>query len=303
MSNTRRLPSLRALMAFETTVRSGSVSAAARALNVTPGAVSRQIAGLEDDLGLELLSRHKNKLSPNRSGQKLADVLDRAFSDISDVVRDLRQGGERDTLVLNVWPTFAIQWLVPRLATFHGVEAQIDLHIRTSLVEARLDRDDIDLAVMIGHGQWPNLHAQRLFAREFTLVTCPQLLENFGSAPRDALKSSRLLYSDLHIDHLKSWLAEAGFDDIDLGRGTLFENSSLAYQAARDGAGFALGQTALLADDLRSGRLVAPFELKTLGAREYYIACRDRDADRPAIRTFIDWIVAEARASSGELQI
>jgi len=301
MNGFRRLPSLRALAAFEATVRNGSVSAAARGLNVTPGAISRQIAGLEKELGLELLSRHKNKLSPNRSGQKLADVLDRAFSDISQVVRELREGDNRDTLILNVWPTFAIQWLAPRLAKFHSVAAEIDLQIRTSLAEPRFDRDGIDLAVMIGQGHWPGLYARRLFAREFTLVTCRKLLEEFGPAPKDALEASRLLYSNLHIDHLRSWLDEAGFDDVDPDRGTLFENSSLAYQAARDGAGFALGQKALLADDLRSGRLVAPFELTTLGAREYYIACRNRDADRPAVRTFIDWIVAEANAASVEI--
>ena len=290
----RHLPSFKALQAFEATMRHGTLSDAARDLNVTPGAVSRQISALEDDLGFKLMTRHHEGITPNHAGEKLARVLGKSFKEISDVVQELRDGAFRETLTLKVFPTFAIQWLVPRLANFHGLAPDIDLHIRTSLNDARFDMEDIDVAIMIGDGNWPKLRAHRLFPRRFTLVCSPQLLQDKGPDPCTALRASRIIYSELHTAHWNEWLKQAGFDDIAISHGTLFENSSLAYQAARDGAGFALGQINLLQEDLRTGRLVAPFEAVTTGRREYYVATRLHDAARPEVRKFVDWLVTEA---------
>lgn len=289
-----RLPSFKALRAFESTMRNGTLSAAAREMNVTPGAISRQISALEDDIGLKLMTRHREGITPNQMGEKLARALAKSFKDIADVLQEIREGALRETLTLKVFPTFAIQWLVPRLANFHSLAPDIDLHIRTSLVDARFDTEDIDVAVKIGNGDWPKLRSHRLFPRLFTLVCSPALLAKAGPDPEAALRSSRILYSDLHIEHWTQWLDKAGLQDINISRGTLLENSSLAYQAARDGAGFALGQIDLLREDLRTGRLVAPFQRSITGKREYYVAYRQHDADRPAIRTFVDWLVSEA---------
>jgi LysR family glycine cleavage system transcriptional activator len=176
----RHLPSFKALQAFEATMRHGTLSDAARDLNVTPGAVSRQISALEDDLGFKLMTRHHEGITPNHPGEKLARVLGKSFKDISDVIQELRDGAFRETLTLKVFPTVAIQWLVPRLANFHGLAPDIDLHIRTSLNDARFDMEDIDVAIMIGDGNWPKLRAHRLFPRLFTLVCNPQLLQDKG---------------------------------------------------------------------------------------------------------------------------
>jgi LysR family glycine cleavage system transcriptional activator len=290
----RHLPSFKALQAFEATMRHGTLSAAARDLNVTPGAISRQISALEQDMGLKLMTRHSEGITPNQAGEKLARTLNKSFKDISDVIQGIREGSLRETLTLKVFPTFAIQWLVPRLANFHGLAPDIDLHIKTSLTDARFDTEDIDVAIMIGNGDWPKLRSHRLFSRQFTLVCSPALLEKAGPDPEIAFRTSRILYSDLQVGHWHDWLDEAGFSDVDISRGTQFENSSLAYQAARDGAGFALGQVDLLHEDVRTGRLVAPFGTLMTGKREYYVAHRQHDADRPAIRTLVDWLVSEA---------
>ena len=290
----RHLPSFKALQAFEATMRHGTLSAAARELNVTPGAISRQISALEEDFGLKLMARHHEGITPNQAGEKLARALNKSFKEISETIEEIREGSLRETLTLKVFPTFAIQWLVPRLASFHGLAPDIDLHIRTSLTDARFATEDIDIAVMIGNGDWPKLQSHRLFPRRFTLICSPALLDRVGPAPSVALRSSRILYSDLHIEHWNEWLGNAGFSDIDISRGTQFDNSSLAYQAARDGAGFALGQIDLLHEDLRTGRLVTPFETVTTGKRDYYVAYRQQDTDRPAIRKLIDWLLSEA---------
>jgi LysR family glycine cleavage system transcriptional activator len=290
----RKLPSFQALKAFEATVRAGSLSGAARELNVTPGAVSRQISALEERLGRPLMLRHAQGITPTRAGSRLTRSLTEAFDMVEAAVLEAEAGTGRETLVLNLYPTLAIQWLAPRLAVFHSVAPEVDLQIRTSLIEPRFIHDDVDVAILIGQGNWPGLEAHLLFPRLFTLVASPALLERLATDPASALRASRPLYSDLHIGHWRQWLAAAGLDDLDLTRGTLFENSSLAYQAARDGAGFALGQTHLLAEDLKTGRLVAPFETVIRGERQYYIAHRRTDAGNPAIRKLVDWAVSEA---------
>ena len=102
----RHLPSFKALQAFEATMRHGTLSDAARDLNVTPGAVSRQISALEDDLGFKLMTRHHEGITPNHAGEKLARVLRKSFKEISDVVQELRDGAFRETLTLKVFPHF-----------------------------------------------------------------------------------------------------------------------------------------------------------------------------------------------------
>lgn len=294
----RRLPSFQALKAFEATVRAGSLSGAARELNVTPGAISRQISALEKDLGRPLMLRHAQGITPTQAGSRLTRSLGLAFDEIEAALLEAAAGTGRERLVLNLYPTLAIQWLAPRLANFHSHAPEVDLQIRTSLIEPRFVQDDVDIAILIGNGEWAGLQSHLLFPRLFTLVASPVLLERLGPDPVEAFRASRPLYSDMHIGHWKQWLAEAGFDDIDINRGTMFENSSLAYQAARDGAGFALGQKHLLADDLSTGRLVAPFDTVLRGARQYYVAYRRTDAGNSAIRSFVDWAVGEARAGA-----
>lgn len=296
----RHLPRFPALRAFEAAVRTGSLSAAARDLNVTPGAISRQINLLEEHVGTPLMRRHPQGAEATEIGLKLFRRLSLAFTDIEEALAEAAGDREKDVLTLSVYPTFAIQWLVPRLAHFHSREPKIDLQIRTCLTEPRFDREEIDLALMIGNGQWPGLTAQRLFSRRFTPVTSPELLRDLDRPAAEALRASRILYSDLHIRHWHLWLDRAELTGIRLDRGIRFDNSTLAYQAAREGGGFALGQTALLTDDLRSGRLVAPFDTVIDGDREYYIACRRRDAKRPAVQAFISWVQTELKASAAE---
>lgn len=296
----RYLPRYHALRAFEATLRTGSLSAAARALNVTPGAVSRQISQLEAQLGAPLMRRHSRGITANDRGFRLFRRLSSAFSEIEDAVAEAAGTAAPESLTLSVYPTFAIQWLLPRLPRFYAVAPATDLRIRTTLVDARFDRDETDLAIRIGTGTWPGQTAWLLLRREFSPVAAPWLLAAAGDDATAALAAAKILYSDLHIGHWQLWLDRAGIAGPRLDRGIRFDNSSLAYQAAREGAGFAIGQMALLDDDLRAGRLVAPFDLVIEGGRQYYLTCRRDEAQRPAIRLFVDWILGEIDAGLGD---
>ena len=106
----------------------------------------------------------------------------------------------------------------------------------------------------------------------------------------------RVFYSDMHFPQWQVWLETVGLEELDLPQiGIRFENSSLAYQAAREGVGFAIGQPTLLRTDLESGRLIAPFAEVVEAGRPYAVACRLRDAERRPVRLFMDWITAAAR--------
>ena len=293
------LPAFRALKAFEAAVRLGSMSAAARELNVTPGAVSRQIAALEERIGAPLLLRNRQGIATNARGRKLHTAVSGALEALSAALREARPKDERKSLTISLYPTFAIQWLIPRLESLHGHAPQADLRIHTCLDGADFTRDDIDIGIEITKSPIPGLHMRELFGRAFTPICSPGLLAQSNGDPMVALAGSHMLYSDLHLTKWETWARMLGVA-FESGRRIRFENSILAYQAAREGAGFAIGQPILLQSDLASGNLIMPFPTRLDGRRKYYAACREDKMDDPLIREIMDWLTAQAAEARGD---
>jgi LysR family transcriptional regulator, glycine cleavage system transcriptional activator len=294
----RYLPSFRALRCFEAAVRTGTLSAAARELNITTGAVSRQISALEEQIGVTLMRRDRNGVAATAEGQAFADHLAIAFSSISEAIDKVAKAHNDTTLTLNVYPTFAIQWLMPRLGDFYAVASGVDLRIRPSLQEHPFERDDIDVAIMIGIPQDQSLYSRTLFQRRFTPVCSPATLQATGPVTPADLCRMRIFYSDRHIEQWKMWLKTAELEELDLPKiGIRFENSTLAYQAAREGVGFVIGQPMFLRADLESERLLAPFTQIVESDRPYSVMCRLRDVERPPVRLFVNWVAAAATMS------
>jgi LysR family transcriptional regulator, glycine cleavage system transcriptional activator len=287
------LPTFRALQAFEATVRLGSMSAASRELNVTPGAVSRQIASLEEQVGAPLLLRNRQGIATNARGRKLHTAVCSTFKALSEALREARRGDERKTLTISLYPTFAIQWLIPRLESLHGRAPQVNLRIHTCLDGADFTRDDIDIGIEIAEGPIPGLHMRELFGRAFTPICSPGLLAQYRGDPMAALSGSHMLYSDLHLSKWETWARMLGIA-FESGRRIRFENSILAYQAAREGAGFAIGQPVLLRSDLANGSLVMPFPTRLDGRRKYFAACREDKMHDPLICEIMNWLVEQA---------
>ncbi len=300
----RYLPSFRALRCFEAAVRTGTLAAAARELNITTGAVSRQISALEEQIGAILMRRDRNGVAATAEGQALADRLAIAFSSISEAIDEVAKARDDSTLTLNVYPTFAIQWLMPRLGDFYAIAPGVDLRIRPSLQEQPFERDDIDVAIMIGIPHDQRLYSRTLFQRRFTPVCSPATQQTTGPATPADLSRMRIFYSDMHIQQWRIWLEAVGLQELDLPKiGIRFENSTLAYQAAREGVGFVIGQPMFLRADLESGRLVAPFAQIVEGERPYAVACRLKDVDRQPVRLFMDWVTAAATTSENPAEL
>lgn len=292
----RRLPPLNALRAFEAVARNGSVSAAARELSVTQGAVSRHVVSLEHWLDAKLFTRTPRgvELTPRAVGYFRA--LKRALDQIDTATQRMQKIRAEDMLRLKLPPTFAIRWLVPRLAGFHALHPNLDVQITTSHQTADFDREDVDACIHSESVPPAGPGFRRLFGETLLPVCSPRLLKRGPrlSKPRDLAKHVLLCSLNRPLDW-PAWLAAAGVPDIDGNAGLKFENAALAYQAAIDELGVMIAQRALVEDDLRAGRLVAPIALPVHTPGAYYLAYAP-NRPRPArLAVFEEWIVSQAQ--------
>ena len=290
----RRLPSLNALKAFEATARQESFTKAAHELCVTQGAVSQQVKGLEAELGVRLFRRERQRLVITDAGRTYLEVVRDAFDRLGMGTERLLQRQKSVTLTVTTSPNFAAKWLVHRLRRFSEAHPAIDLRISASIAHVDFARDDIDLALRHGNGQWPGMHVTRLCTEELFPVCSPRLLSGRGALrlPRD-IKQHTLLHTN-DTDDWAHWLARADVDGVDFKRGIVFNQASMAIDAAVDGQGIALARTALASSDLISGRLVRPFRQALDVPYAFWIVCPKPAADLPKISAFRGWLLKEA---------
>lgn len=313
MSN--RLPPLGALRAFEAAARHLSFKKAANELHVSPAAVSHQIHTLEDYLGVQLFERL------NR-GLNLTDVARAGLPEISEGFQSLRAGVElmRNTesgitLSVNSGPAFAAKWLVPRLQRFASANPDIDVRISASMqsvdgrsAEARAategndeHRLDADVEIRFGSGVYPGFRVDKLMPVSLMPVCSPQSItdEHPLQNPQD-LNQHTLLHDDTlgalegHPDW-SAWLRLAGAPGVNAGRGSHFTHGALTLQAAADGLGVALAVDVLAAEDLASGRLVAPFATRLALPLAYFVVSPVDRADLPHVAAFREWLLREAQ--------
>lgn len=297
----RRLPSLNALKAFEASARHESFTKAAEELFVTQGAVSQQVKGLEDELGLKLFRREHQKLLITEAGRAYLEVVRDAFDRISMGTQKLLQRQASGLLNVSTSPNFAAKWLVHRLGRFSEKHPEIDLRISASMHHVDFAQEDMDLAVRHGDGRWPTLHVSRLCVEELFPVCSPALLEGSKALKTPAdLKRHALLHAN-DTSWWKQWLQAASVDGIDADRGPLFNQTSMAIDAAIQGQGVAMARTALAAWDLLAGRLVRPFKLSIEAPFALWIVCPKATAELPKIATFRQWLLDEAAEDTARL--
>jgi LysR family glycine cleavage system transcriptional activator len=292
----RRLPSLNALRAFEAAARHESFTQAAQELCVTQGAVSHQVKALEAELGLRLFQRERQRLVITEAGRSYLEVVRDAFDRVAAGTERLLQRQNAGVLTVSTSPNFAGKWLVHRLGRFAEAHPGIDLRVSASLHHIDFAREEVDLAVRHGDGRWPGLDVTRLCSEALFPVCSPTLLRGRGKralrSPAD-LRHHVLLHLDERRDWAK-WLDAAGVAGADMTRGPVFNQASMAIDAAIDGQGVALARTALAVWDLLAGRLARPFRLELPVPYAYWIVCPKVNADLPKIALFRDWLVSEA---------
>lgn len=291
----RNRPPLNALRAFEASARLLSFTLAGEELGVTQVAVSRHVRTLEEYLGTVLFKRGPRSLRLTSEGARLLPSISRALDEISLAVSQVSRRGRRDVLAIQAYTTFAQHWLIPLLSNFHDRHPGIEVRLSASLQPVDFDRQDVDAAVRSGTGHWPGLEADLLTPIELVPVMNPALLKGAEALRRpEDLAGTTLLHSLARPDDWDAWLRGAvSAGAVDSRKGLKFESSAMAYEAASQGLGVAIGVKVLVERYLASGVLVAPFA-RTLTLPEGYYLVRPRD--RPAsaaLKAFRSWLIEE----------
>jgi LysR family glycine cleavage system transcriptional activator len=301
----QRIPGLAALRVFEAAARHLGFTPAAAELGVTPAAVSNQIRGLEDQLGVRLFARTSRSMRLTRPGETLFAGVTEAFAVLGRTIERIGVA-DRNTLSVTTSASFAGKWLVPRLERFRLLHPGVVVRIDASDRQADLAEGEAHVAIRFGRGDDAGLRAWRLFD-EFIFPVCSPALLTGGNPLRtpDDLRHHTLIHLDWHAradawPDWRSWLLAAGVDGIDAARGLYLNRTDLILQAAVAGQGVALGNTSLVGDDLASGRLARPFDLSLKAEQDfaYYLVVPSLIADRALIAAFRDWVLAETAAGA-----
>jgi LysR family glycine cleavage system transcriptional activator len=284
---------LSGLRAFEAAARHKSFTAAALELHVTHGAVSQQIKRLEAQL--------------TEAGAALLPILSGSFDRIGEALETLAQRSGSEALKVTTTPFFASRWLIPRLSSWRQNHGARDVDLHPSLEMLDIASGDCDIGVRCGVPPWPGLKSELLVPIHLSPLCRPALLEGRHGLTRPSdLRHHKLIHADIagHArgEEWDTWLAAAGEDvpidagglDGGLGSGLHFHEPALALQAAADGLGIAMGYLEFVQDELASGRLVQPFDLKVRHPFSYYLVTSKRVAAAPELRPFIAWIRDEA---------
>ena len=287
----RKLPFLNGIRAFEAAARHGSFAAAAAELNVSPAAISRMVHLLEDRLGVALFERKANKLAVTGAGRTYQLGLTPIFDALASLTTQVTAQGGARALIIGVGPTFAIRWLIPRLADFRKAEPDIEVRVTTGGVAAPF-ADDWTCGITLGDGAWPGLVSERLFGADLLPVCAPRLAERLKE-PGD-LKGASLIRVAHAREDWPLWLKAAGASRI-AAKGLQFEYYGQALQAAADGVGVAMGIRPYIDDDLAAGRLVAPFSLSVPKGKQWYLVYRELRRDQRDFAAFRRWLMRMVR--------
>lgn len=297
----RRLPPLNALKTFEIAARHLSFTKAADELFVTQAAVSHQIKTLEAHLGIQLFMRKNRALLLTEEGQAYFMDIKDVFNAINDATERLLARGAKGAITVSLPPSFAIQWLVPRLNKFSEKHPDIDVRIKAvDLDEGHLS-DDVDLAIYFGRGKWSGLTSTKLHTEYLTPVCSPSLFTT--GKPLDSLDDLKhhTLLHDNSRKYWKLWVRKFSLKEVNVNHGPIFSHSTMVLQAAVLGQGVALGHSVLARPEIAAGRLVEPFKEVLVTKNAYFLVTRESQADLGKIVTFRDWMLDMVKSEQDPL--
>lgn len=267
----RRLPPFAALRAFEAVARTLSFTGAARELGVTQAAVSRQVRVLEQELGIRLVERHAahNTLSP--AGETLSAALRDGMDRMEAGVRAVSSQPGQRVLTVSVAPFFSANWLTPRIMRFIEANPEIDLRLHHSYQPPDYRRDQIDLGINWGHGNWPGVEAEKVLDGSLTPICSPEFLKDDAKTLKpDSLIQQPLFYEFRQKDWT-DWFKAAGITLSEAPAATRINDSNALRRIALEGHGITLFFRSLAEDDLKIGRVIQPFDVNIDTGDHYFL--------------------------------
>ena len=290
----RKLPFMNGVRAFEAAARAQSVVKAAEELHVTPAAISRMVLLLEQRLDVPLFERRANSLTLTPAGRAYGAGLAQVFDQLASLTAQVVAMAGSRVLTIGVGPTFATRWLIPRLADFQKREPELEVRVAAGGVIASYN-DDWTCGVRLGDGNWPGFIAERLFSADLTPVCAPAMAKRLKRP--DDLHQATLLRVAHAADEWPRWFAAVQLPKL-RAKGPVFEYYGQALQAAADGVGVAMGISPYIEEDLKAGRLAAPFAQWVPKGVHWYLIYREARRNEAAFRAFRGWIMRAAAKSA-----
>lgn len=282
---------LNALRVFEAAARHGSFTRAGGELGMTQTAVSYQVKLLEETLGETLFLRQPRQVVLSEAGERLLPKVAEGLGKLAEAIADLR-GASEQKLHIHSTPTFALQWLSRTLGDFQLRHPNVAVRLSTSQDVIDFAKDEADVAIRWGKGDWPGLECHRVMRMNFTPMLSPALSESIGGvkAPADLLKLPIVSARDIWW---RTWFSAAGIDDPDLERYPPNElgTQTIDAQIAIAGQGVAILNPGHFRAEVAAGQLFQPFDLTCNDGRDYWLAYPQNRRGIPKIRAFRDWIL------------
>jgi len=288
------LPPLKAIQAFEQTARFGNVARAAEVLDLTPSAVSHQLAKLEGMIGRQLFVRAAR-------GVSLTPVGEQYLKEVSGILHSLAVATERaasdvslDCLRLHSSPSFGLLWLMPRLEAFRASHPDIQINLSCSYESLHFSRDKIDVDIRHGLPNWPSYEVRTVRNETFAVLTSPKLLAQRPVRGASDLLECDLILSEATLLKWPQWFAQHGLARPERPYALSFDRSYMSLEAASHGLGFALESTLLAQKYLAAGTLVevAPESLSAAVAAHHLVFPKAHSSFL-RVRRFLAWMESE----------
>jgi LysR family glycine cleavage system transcriptional activator len=290
--NLSKLPNLNALRAFESAARLESFSQAAQELFVTHGAVSHRIRTLEQELGVALFVRDGKRVALSSAGRTYAQTVRQALQDIARATQTVRSGNRERRLIVSVLPSFAAQWLMPRVGRFIESHPDIEIELMTGAALVDFRNDDVDVGIRFGLGDYPGVLVEKLMDETYFPVCAPNF--NHGRLPQQPADLLKLPLQRSEHEAWRDWFALAGLPEaLEPAQGALFSDSALALQVMLDGQAIGLVRRSLAQGYLDSGRLLKLFDIELPSRQAYFFVCPPAVAQARRVVVFREWLKAQ----------
>lgn len=295
-----RLPPLNPIKAFEAAARLGSFSRAAEELNVTHGAVSRQIRALEDWFGTPLFRRTSRNAVPTQAGVDLLAEAGPALDRLAEGSRRVRVSPlAQGVLKVATQPTFSMRWLIPRLSDFQRDHPGLELRIVTASTSTERFQMEADVVVS-GPSPQPGWVGTRFLGEALLPLLSPELIAKRRLRRPEDLERHTLLHAATRRRAWMRWLDAAGIPNLKPAGEQVFEHFYFAIQAALAGVGVVMGPLALVTEEIRDGRLLAPIRRPVVSSRGYFVYAPAASKDAPAVVALRKWLIDAGRATEAE---
>jgi len=301
---TQKLPPLNPLRTFEAVARLRNLTQAARELHVGQSAVSKQLRVLEEYLGVKLYRRAQRGINLTEEGHAFAAQIIPAFEQITTATRNITEHVHDNIIRIQTYTTVAGKWLIPRLEDFHQRYPKLNVVIINSVKEVDFEKDQVDFSIQLGRGSWEGAEIDFLFEDVIEPVCSPNFLKQHVSNlnyPQAVLRTRLLLSSFRPRKDWRLWARLTRHEEeIENTAPMSFSSSLLAWQAARDNLGVAMGQLPLLVEDFENKLLVAPFQLPVKTGFSFYLLRPKFQRETNKIMLFRDWLLQQAASTQAE---